>query len=97
MSDKGSEFEDALRELDKSEVRIVIRLETRKFRKPVTMILGLQKEKHDLEKVARDLKKKLATGGTAKDGGILLQGDHRDDVRDALMRLGYQASLIEVQ
>ena len=97
LAGKESEFEDALRELDKSEVRIVVRLETRKFRKPVTMVLGLPKEKHDLEEIARDLKRKLATGGTAKEGAILLQGDHREDVRDELVKLGYSASQIEVQ
>jgi translation initiation factor 1 len=97
LSEKESEFDDVLRELDKTEVRIVVRLETRKFRKPVTMILGLPKGKHDLEQVARDLKKKLATGGTAKEGTILLQGDHREAARDELMGLGYQATQIEVQ
>ena len=97
MSEKESEFEDVLKDLDKSEVRIVVRLETRKFRKPVTMVLGLPKEKQDLEQIARNLKKKLATGGTAKEGAILLQGDHRDDVRDELVKLGYSASQIEVQ
>jgi translation initiation factor 1 len=97
LSQKESEFEDVLRELDKSDVRIVIRLETRKFRKPVTMVLGLPKEKHDIVEIARNLKKKLATGGTAKDGAILLQGDHRDDALDELIKLGYSASQIEVQ
>ncbi len=97
MSEKETEFEDVLRELDKSVLRIVVRLETRKFRKPVTMVLGLPKAKHELEEIARVLKKKLATGGTAKDGSILLQGDHRDDARDELVKLGYSASQIEVQ
>ncbi len=61
------------------------------------MVLGLPKEKHDLEEIVRNLKKKMATGGTAKDGEILLQGDHRDDTRDELIKLGYPASQIEVQ
>jgi translation initiation factor 1 len=97
LSGKESEFDDALRELDKTEVRIVVRLETRKFRKPVTIVLGLPKGKHELEEVSRELKKKFATGGTAKEGEILLQGDHRDKVREELEKLGFQASQIEVQ
>jgi translation initiation factor 1 len=97
LSDKESEFKDILKDLDKSEVRIVVRLETRKFRKPVTMVLGLPKGKDDLEQIARQLKKKLATGGTAKDGAILLQGDHREDARDELAELGYPSTQIEVQ
>jgi translation initiation factor 1 len=97
LSEKESEFENILEDLDKTEVLIVIKLETRKFRKPVTMILGLPKGKNDLKQIARTLKKKLATGGTAKDDAILLQGDHREDARDELVKLGYPGSQIEVQ
>jgi translation initiation factor 1 len=97
LSEKGSEFEEVLRDLDKTQVRIVVRLETRKFRKPVTIVLGLPKAKHDLEEIARNLKRKLATGGTAKEGTILLQGDHREDIREELIKLGYPSSQIEVQ
>ena len=97
LAEKDTEFEDLLKDLDKTEVRIVVRLETRKFRKPVTMVLGLPKGKDDLEELARSLKKKLATGGTAKDRAILLQGDHREDTRDELVNIGYPSSQIEVQ
>ncbi|MGI0085110.1 MAG: stress response translation initiation inhibitor YciH, partial [Nitrososphaerales archaeon] len=68
-------------ELEKEETRIVVRLEMRRFRKPTTMVEGLNPKRTDLEKIAKELKTRLACGGTAKDGYILLQGDHRDDVR----------------
>ncbi|MCP8322247.1 MAG: stress response translation initiation inhibitor YciH, partial [archaeon] len=51
----------------------------------------------DLDKIAQKLKTKLACGGTAKDGYILLQGDHRDSVKEELVRLGFDESSIEVQ
>jgi translation initiation factor 1 len=38
----------------------------------------------------------LACGGTAKDGFILLQGDHRDHVKDYLVLKGFNSSSIEV-
>jgi translation initiation factor 1 len=97
LPERDSEFEEILRGLDKNEVRIIVRLETRKFRKPVTMILGLPNSKSDLEQIARSLKRRFATGGTAKEGTILLQGDHREDAREELEGLGYSSSQIEVQ
>jgi translation initiation factor 1 len=84
-------------ELDKQEARIVIRLEIRRFRKPTTMIEGLNPKRTDLQKIAQQLKSRLACGGTAKDGYILLQGDHRHAVKDELVKLGFSESSIEVQ
>ncbi|HKW04519.1 MAG TPA: translation initiation factor [Nitrososphaerales archaeon] len=84
-------------ELEKEETRIVVRLEMRRFRKPTTMVEGLNPKRSDLEKIARELKSKLACGGTAKDGYILLQGDHRDDVRERLVTMGFTEGSIEVQ
>ena len=69
----------------------------RRFRKPTTMVEGLNPKRSDLEKIAHDLKSKLACGGTAKDGYILLQGDHRDQVRDRLISMGFGENTIEVQ
>ena len=83
--------------LEKEETRIVIRLEMRRFRKPTTMIEGLNPKRTDLEKIAQQLKNKFACGGTAKNGYILLQGDHRSVIKDQLVQLGFIESSIEVQ
>ncbi|MCP8311181.1 MAG: translation initiation factor [Candidatus Methylarchaceae archaeon HK01B] len=84
-------------ELEKEEIRIVVRLEMRRFKKPTTMIEGLNPKRTDLPKIAQKLKSKLACGGTAKDGYILLQGDHRDMIKGELVDLGFNESSIEVQ
>ncbi len=84
-------------ELEKEKTRIVIRLEMRRFRKPTTMIEGLNPKRTDIEKIAHTLKSKLACGGTAKEGYILLQGDHRDIIKEELIGLGFIESSIEVQ
>ena len=84
-------------ELEKEETRIVIRLEMRRFRKPTTMVEGLNSKRTDIVNIAHELKRKLACGGTAKDVYILLQGDHRDQVRDSLVNMGFGEGTIEVQ
>jgi len=84
-------------ELDREETRIVIRLETNRFSKMTTMIEGIDPKLSDIQRIVKDLKSKFACGGTAKDGFILLQGDHRDDAKGYLVKLGFSDSAIEVQ
>ena len=53
-------------------------------------------ELNNLETVAKDLKNKYACGGTAKEGYVFLQGDHRDTIKDTLVHLGFAADTIEL-
>jgi len=46
--------------------------------KGVTVVTGLPLAKAELERLARDLKKKCGSGGTVRDGVIEIQGEHRD-------------------
>jgi translation initiation factor 1 len=73
-------------------------MEMRKRRKPVTLVEGIpeRSNKGELEHIATELKKKLATGGSAKDSMILLQGDQRDKAKSELVRLGYPEEKIDV-
>ncbi len=94
----GEEFNlnSILRELDRSETHLVVRVETWRFGKPVTIIQGLPKTGRSLEEIAYVLKQRLATGGTAKEGVIILQGDHRPRVKEELVGLGFPAENVEV-
>lgn len=83
-------------ELDKEDTRIVVRLETRRFSKTTTMIEGLDPKLNDIQTMVKELKSKLACGGTAKDGFILLQGDHRDEVKNYLIYKGFNKASVEV-
>lgn len=83
-----------LDELDRSEARIVVKLEFRRFRKPVTIIQGLPDMR--LADIARELKRKFGAGGTTKGNELLLQGDHRSHVRDELVKLGFPADHIDM-
>ncbi|HVE38170.1 translation initiation factor [Armatimonadetes bacterium] len=84
-------------ELDKEDTRIVIRLETRRWSKTTTIIEGIDPKLSDLHHIVKELKSKLACGGTAKTGFIMLQGDHREDVKSYLVKFGFTESTIEVQ
>ena len=83
-------------ELDKQEAtKIKVYTTKKKFRKLVTIIEGIDKAR--IDSTAKSLKQKLACGGTAKDGLIVLQGKHKDKVAKYLKDMGYPAESIEVQ
>ena len=83
-----------LEELDRSEARVVVRLEFRRFKKPVTIIQGIPEAR--LGEVARELKRRFGAGGTTKGGELLLQGDHRKHVKEELVKQGFSSDHIDV-
>ena len=84
-------------EIEKEQQRIRIRLETRKFGRPTTIIDGIDEKSASLSGLAQKLKGFCACGGTSKNGLIMLQGDHRDRVREFLIKIGYPEENIERQ
>ena len=59
--------------------------------KVVTLVDGFVGKDEDLEKLGKELKTKCGTGGSAKDGQILVQGDYREKVVKWLQDWGYKA------
>lgn len=74
--------------------RIKVYSTKKKFGKLVTVIEGLNRS--ELEKIAKELKRKLACGGTFKEGVVVLQGEHREKVRGLLEEMGYPKESIDV-
>ncbi len=58
--------------------------------KTVVIVRGFTGTTSDLEDLARQLKSKCGTGGSAKDGEIIIQGDFRNKVIQVLNGLGYR-------
>jgi translation initiation factor 1 len=74
--------------------RVKVRRETAGRRgKAVTTISGVPLDDAGLRELAGRLKKRCGVGGSAKDGVIELQGDHRDVVLEVLRAEGYDAVL----
>jgi translation initiation factor 1 len=74
--------------------RVKVRRETAGRRgKAVTTISNVPLDDAGLRELAGRLKKRCGVGGSAKDGVIELQGDHRDVVVEMLRADGYDVVL----
>jgi len=84
-------------EIAKEEQIIKVFLDIRRYGKKYTIISGIDPKDVDLQALAKKLKSKLACGGTAKEGRIELQGDHRFKIKELLEEFGFSKANIEVQ
>lgn len=76
-------------DLGRTEQQLTIRIEKRRYDKPVTIVEGFDEGSVDLKSLASDLKSKLATGGTVTDDSIELQGNHRERAETILNEQGF--------
>ena len=93
-TDPGFLFEDEnlnVETLPPSQQRLRIRLDTKhRAGKAVTLIEGFIGKEEDLIELGKKLKSFCGTGGSAKDGEIIVQGDQKDKVLGWLMKEGYK-------
>jgi len=61
--------------------------------KTVTAVSGVPVGGEALRNLASDLKRRCGAGGTAKDGVIEIQGDHRETIVAELSRRGFTVKL----
>jgi translation initiation factor 1 len=88
FEEKSQEMHDTL---SPKEQKLKIRLETKhRGGKTVTLIEGFIGKEEDLEELGKKLKNFCGTGGSAKDGEIIIQGDQRDKVLQWLLKNGYE-------
>lgn len=79
--------------LPPAQQRLNIRLDTKhRGGKTVTLTTGFVGMEADLQILGRSLKSACGTGGSAKSGEIIIQGDHRETVLAWLLKAGYGVS-----
>ena len=78
-------------ELPRDGVVRIFRDRGRRGGKAVTVVRGLPAG--DLDAVAADLKRFCGSGGSAKDGAVEIQGDHREKIAARLAAQGYTVKL----
>lgn len=62
--------------------------------KPATLVSEFEGSDEELKELAKMLKVKCSSGGSSRDGEILIQGDFREKIAGLLSELGYKVKRI---
>ncbi|MBN2275657.1 MAG: translation initiation factor [Bacteroidales bacterium] len=76
----------------KQDLKVLLDAKNRKGKK-VTLITGFVGSDADLEKLAREIKAICGTGGSAKQGEIIIQGDFREKICKYLTERQYKVKM----
>lgn len=77
--------------LDPDDQNLYVSLDRKQRKgKVVTLVEGFIGTDEDLKDLGKTLKSKCGTGGSAKDGEIIIQGDKKEKVYEILISMGYK-------
>ncbi len=76
--------------LPPSQQNLRVWLDRLKGGRTATVVRGFVGSQQALAELGKELKTRCGVGGTAKDGEIIVQGDHRDRIVELLTRAGYR-------
>lgn len=77
--------------LPAAQQKLKIRLDTKqRAGKAVSLVEGFTGTNDDLETLGKALKNFCGTGGSIKDGEVIIQGDQRDKILQWLLKNGYK-------
>lgn len=75
--------------LQKGKLKVIIDKKGRKG-KTATIIEGFTIPQEEVEEIAGKLKRKLGVGGSVREGEILIQGEHLNQVKELLSSFGFK-------
>ena len=82
--------ERAVETVPSAQQQLKIKLDTKqRAGKAVTLVQDFVGKDEDLQQLGKSIKNFCGTGGSVKDGEIIIQGDHRDKVLQWLLKNGY--------
>ena len=88
-----NEPEEVQKTLPPNEQKLKVRLDTKqRAGKAVTLVENFIGKQDDVEDLGKKLKNFCGTGGSVKDGEVIIQGDQRDKVLQWLLKNGYKNS-----
>lgn len=88
---KDTQFDDSKISPPKQTLRIEL---DKRNGKPATLISGFEGTDEALKELTKTIKTKCASGGSQRDGEILIQGDFRTKTAEILKQLGYSVKKI---
>ncbi len=88
---KETDTADVKSKLQKEPLRVEM---DKRNGKPSTLITEFLGTDEELKELAKTLKVKCSSGGSARDGEILIQGDFRVKIADILLGMGYKVKKI---
>lgn len=86
-ADKEPEYETLPPALQKLKVRLDTK---QRAGKAVTLVSGFAGEENALEELGKRLKNFCGTGGSVKEGAVIIQGDQREKVLQWLIKNGFE-------
>lgn len=92
-SEEPDFIESSTHELYVQKEPMICKYEKRKG-KPTTIISGYEGAEEDFKILAKEIKNKLAVGGTFKEGEIIIQGDFRDRIMKLLQEKGFKTKRV---
>jgi translation initiation factor 1 len=79
--------------LPANQQKLRVRLDTKqRAGKAVTLVTGFIGKEDDVEELGKKLKNFCGTGGSVKDGEVIIQGDQREKVLQWLLKNDYKNS-----
>lgn len=85
-----SDEESEQKTLAPSSQKLKVALDTKqRAGKAVTLVHGFEGTEDDLNDLGKKLKNYCGTGGSVKDGQIIIQGDQREKVKQWLLKNSY--------